>query len=345
MNTSRQTAIATALLALCALFALNAEARTIYVDAKRPNNNGNGLSAKKAKKTIQAAINVAKKGDTILVLPGTYAPIRTNNKKVAIKSVKGRAKTSIVQPSKKNGSFALASLGKVFTYKGTGRDAQFRVISVVCKSAPVTKGTASKLTGFLLDGKRRSASRVIGVTGGTVKACSIRGLGHLDRSGDWLTIDEASAAVNSKLTVCEILDNQYATTGTGLVSGSILQRCSIRNNRGNGYSYSSGRVVSGSKLYNCLVAGNSADAEAVPVFSESLLINCTVADNALVHRASSVKFSKSSKWFNCVLRDNRSQRKTVRYEYGYYDWLCFRRVLKTRHATVYYGYGNHILPV
>ena len=84
------------LLALCALLSLNADARTLYVDAKRPNNNGNGLSKAKAKKTIQAAINVAKKGDTILVYPGTYAPIKTNNKKIEIKSVKGRKKTKLV---------------------------------------------------------------------------------------------------------------------------------------------------------------------------------------------------------------------------------------------------------
>ena len=65
------------LLALCALFAASsAEARNLYVDASRPNNKGNALSLKKAKKTIQAAINIAKAGDTILVYPGTYAPIK-----------------------------------------------------------------------------------------------------------------------------------------------------------------------------------------------------------------------------------------------------------------------------
>ena len=58
-------------LALCALLAIHAaEARTLYVNAKRPSNKGNGLSVKKAKKTIQAAINIAKNGDTILVYPG-----------------------------------------------------------------------------------------------------------------------------------------------------------------------------------------------------------------------------------------------------------------------------------
>ncbi len=65
------------ILAFCALFAIHsAEARTLYVNASRPNNKGNGLKLKTAKKTIQAAVNIAKKGDTILVYPGTYSPIK-----------------------------------------------------------------------------------------------------------------------------------------------------------------------------------------------------------------------------------------------------------------------------
>ena len=84
-------------IALCAIFAIHAaEARTIYVNAKRPNNKGNGLKVKTAKKTIQAAINIAKKGDTILVYPGTYGQIWTKNKKITIKSVKGQKKTKLI---------------------------------------------------------------------------------------------------------------------------------------------------------------------------------------------------------------------------------------------------------
>ena len=79
--------------ALCALFAVQAEARTLYVDARRPNNKGNGLKLSTAKKTIQAAINIAKAGDTILVSPGSYAPIKTSNKKIATVSSSGVLKS------------------------------------------------------------------------------------------------------------------------------------------------------------------------------------------------------------------------------------------------------------
>ena len=126
------------LLALCAIFALDAGARTLYVDAKRPNNKGNGRSVKKAKKTIQAAINVAKKGDTILVLPGTYAPIKTNNKKIAIKSVKGQNKTKLAPG--KNDSVA-ADLAK--HAKKNGGTYGFAYADAI--------GNATVLSGFLLE--------------------------------------------------------------------------------------------------------------------------------------------------------------------------------------------------
>ena len=44
---------------------------------------------------LQAAIEAANEGDVILVGPGTYSPIRTNGKKITIKSTDGAANTII----------------------------------------------------------------------------------------------------------------------------------------------------------------------------------------------------------------------------------------------------------
>ena len=149
------------LLALCAILSANADARTLYVNAKRPNNSGNGLSAKKAKKTIQAAINAAKKGDTILVYPGTYAQIQTNNKKITVKSVKGKLKTKIVATKQ---CIALDLSGK-----GSKRDKETWIKG---------GGTSSKITGFRCSPKnwRTAASpqyQLAAVAaGGRVSNCS-----------------------------------------------------------------------------------------------------------------------------------------------------------------------------
>ncbi len=83
-----------ALLALAAL-ALPASAKTYYVDAATGNDNNNGLKADQAFATIQKAIDKAAAGSTILVAPGEYQAISTNNKKLTIKAVEGPDKTSI----------------------------------------------------------------------------------------------------------------------------------------------------------------------------------------------------------------------------------------------------------
>ena len=91
MNTHARLA---ALLALAA-FALPVSAKTYYVDDENGDDANTGLSATAAFATIQKAIDKAAAGSTILVAPGTYAPIKTNNKKLTIKSTAGADVTII----------------------------------------------------------------------------------------------------------------------------------------------------------------------------------------------------------------------------------------------------------
>ena len=177
-------------LVLCALLAAgSAEARTLYVNAARPNNTGNGLKPATAKKTIQAAINIARAGDTILVYPGTYHPIKTNDKRIAIKSVKGAAKTKIVKSAKFESDVVLAQLGMQL---GLRYD----------KAAATGRKTV--LCGLLLDGQNLSLGSgacMYGVSCGTVKSCTIQHLG--DKSLE----TEAVAVRNAALTGCTIKAN------------------------------------------------------------------------------------------------------------------------------------------
>ncbi len=233
--------------ALCAAFACQAGARTLYVDATRPNNNGNGLKAKTAKKTIQAAVNAAKDGDTIVVLQGAYAPIKTKNRKIAIKSKSGADKTTITH---KGSSDAIAILGKVWSeqrsYATVGGTYVF-----TWKSTPESKGTSTKLVGFTLNG--RECYGVVPVSGGTVQSCIIQ-------NGD----SDIGLTCWSKLKLCTIQNND-----TTFFKNSSFDRCKFLSNHG----YASCRSTS-SKFSNCLFAHN----EMLPL-TGCTLVNCTVADN------------------------------------------------------------------
>ena len=60
------------LVLFAATFGVVHAATTIYVDSNAADDNGDGLSLATAKKTIQAAIDIAGKNDTILIKAGTY---------------------------------------------------------------------------------------------------------------------------------------------------------------------------------------------------------------------------------------------------------------------------------
>ncbi len=275
------------LIALCALFALNAEARTIYVNASRPNNSGNGRTARKAKKTLQAAINVSKKGDTIIVYPGTYAPIETKNRKIRIKSKSGAAKTAI-RSNSDLASGAIARLGAANTRKKQSGGVLYLYVDPAD-----SKGTKTSLSGFTVDGGNLQYSA--GISGGTVKSCVVTG------------VCSQRAVCRSKLTGCTLTGNgrpEWSYYGEpDLFFGmyrSTLNRCKIQNNFGSDLhqdfadatwttAYSASLSASeSSKFVNCLITNNRHVA-----LKSCTLVNCTVADNETFAM-------KSTKAFNTV---------------------------------------------
>lgn len=81
-----------------------------YVDASRPNDTGAATSWATAKKTIQAAVNLTKNGDTVWVTNGTYvlsAEIAVTNA-ITIRGVNGPAVTIVDG----NGATRCFNLGK-----------------------------------------------------------------------------------------------------------------------------------------------------------------------------------------------------------------------------------------
>lgn len=269
------------ILSLCAILSACADARTLYVNAKAKNNNGSGLSAKKAKKTIQAAVNIAKKGDTILVYPGSYAPIKTKNLKISIKSVKGAAKTEIVKPKKATTTswdgLALAQLGKA-----------------TAKSSPVTTGRKTTLHGFLINAKNRDNEGVVGLSGGTAKFCLIENIGYDDTK----IYNSAWVAVNGALSDCIIKKN--ALFYRPIFSNCTVSRCEVSGNSGKSASFADNSILS-----NTLIVNNSIHSDAASGFASCKLYNCTVADNLFQgYRPSDIPVAEKSGFYNCILWNN-----------------------------------------
>ena len=247
--------------AFCALFAVQADARTLYVNSKRPNNKGNGYRASTAKKTIQAAINVAKKGDTILVYPGTYTSIKTNNKKITIKGVKGQKKTKI----KKRKYFHVADLSNA--------DAE---------------GKATTLVGFFLDGGKSS----YGVLGGTLKSCTMQ---NFWSEGSAICrsvlsrclvknnyIYTGSLVYDCRVLACKITENKHVqeewwSWHTVLCQSSTLVNCLIDGNSvDNGVEEHVGLIENCSVL-NCTIVNNVSYGNGFT--GQSKFYNCILWNN------------------------------------------------------------------
>lgn len=322
MNMNIKGVVAVA--ALCAIFAIKGEARTLYVNAKRPNNSGNGFKIATAKRTIQAAVNIARKGDTIIVLAGTYSPIKTGNRKIKILSLGGASKTKIVKSVKLDEEVALAQLGKPYAvYLDTS-------FSKTDSSGIWTYGGQTTLSGFTLDGKNRflgTFGHIVGVSGGTVKSCLIKGIGRscAAEDGGFRTFDRAEVAVNSTLQGCTLQGNcgrlapaefMYVSAPRGAKTastGSTFRRCKIQGN------HAAGGFEGGCALINCLVKGNTVRDQ---LFWGVKLFNCTVARNTVEARWTDSVFSLSSKYYNCILWNNRfrpARETEVLMGYVYHD--------------------------
>ncbi len=228
------------LLALCALFACDAGARTLYVDSRRPNNKGNGLSAKKAKATLQAAINVSQKGDTIIVLAGSYdAPIKTANRKIAIKAKSGPSNTTVTTPD--------WWLHKPLLDFG--------------------KGTATKFVGFTVtpnyDRQEANYGCCGGTIGGTIQKCKFLEIGGTCTK---------YAFLRSNFAVCSFEQCRAASATGGFMKNCTLNRCKVTGTMWMSI-YSRVKIVS-CEFYNTLFADNHYLRLA-----GCRLVNDTVANN------------------------------------------------------------------
>jgi len=162
-----------------------------YVDGSRPDDIGDGRSLLTAKRTIQAAVQIAGAGDEIVVESGVYAPITNSfNKTILIRSINGN-KTTLIDG-------------------GTLRRC-------------ATLGTAQNHTNTLLVGFTLQNGVISGkgggVYGGTLDRCVISRNSATQAGG---------GAADSVLYNCLVVSNT-AFSGGG-VYGKSLYNCTVVNN-------------------------------------------------------------------------------------------------------------------
>ena len=171
-------------------------AATWYVSANGGNDSNGGKSAEAPKATIQAAINAAANGDTILVGDGTYGAIVTTNRLLHIKSLNG-VETTIIDGG---GSGACV-------YAATPGDGIY-----------VTGGcTNTVIEGFTIQNGSR------GCAGGTINRCIIKSC-----SG----AEQGAGAQASILNNCLLWNNAAYSMG-GAAAYCVLRNCTVYGNRTN----------------------------------------------------------------------------------------------------------------
>ncbi|NLF62496.1 MAG: hypothetical protein GX574_15255, partial [Lentisphaerae bacterium] len=224
---------------------------TWHVDASRPDDDGDGRSWENAKQSIQAAIDAAEDGDTILVADGTYSPIASANKAIIIRSVNGAEKTII---------------------DGGG----------VERCATLDDDNSERMTaleGFTLQNGYAEEDGG-GAHGGTLNNCTLTGnsadygggahnciLTNCTLTGN--SADEfGGGAFDCTLTNCILAGNSASFSGGGACRGT-LTNCTLAGNQAD-----EGGGVWGCELYNCIAWGNSAPEAANYAYS-SFMYSCT----------------------------------------------------------------------
>jgi len=235
---------------ICGWAALSGLGATWYVDGARPDDSGDGTGWGTAKRTIQAAVDSANPGDTVIVAPGIYgdgARItpggRLQNRVVVTKDITlesrdGAEKTIIL------GACSPAGLSS----GGCGPDA----VRCIFMDRGILKG-------FTLTG---------GATGNENKE-------DLNNRGGGLY----SPSPNGLPLVYDcIISNNAAIRGGGAYGGAF-HRCRITHNR----AEKNGAGARDSQLHNCLVVFNEGPGAsfcyARPGGRNNGLFNCTVAYN------------------------------------------------------------------
>ena len=204
---------------------------TWYVDDDRPDDDGDGLSWGTAKKTIQAALDMAVDGDQVLVKPGIYESIDGYGRAVTIRSTSGAEDTIIDGDGTRRCALA-ANLAGFTLRNGSANGGGGGALECVLNQCILSGNTATMVGG--------------GAYKSTLNNCILIGNTAVAAWGG------GGGAVSSILNNCLLTGNTAFEIGGAW--DCTLRNCTVAGNSANEYY---GGVYS-CTLRNCIVWGNSA---------------------------------------------------------------------------------------
>jgi len=258
------------------LAASSAFSATYYVNAARPNDTGAATSWATAKKTIQAAVNLAKNGDTVRVTNGTYvlsAEISVTNA-ITIQSVNGPGVT-IVDGNNSNRCFNLTGACSVraFTIQNGSVPFEHDGGGILCSSANSVVSDCLIVSNGLDGIYWAWCNYGGGMSGGTARDCIFRA-NKAEHGGG-----AASTVAMNCIFEQNYTDGISGTFGWdfgdgGGMYGGEAYGCTFIGNS----SFDGGGIIYVT-AYDCLFKNNSATYSGGGSFN-SATINCTFTGNS-----------------------------------------------------------------
>ncbi len=276
-NLTRTITVPLANITYTATFTQYVGALVWYV-ATNGNDAADGMSWPTAKQTIQAAVDLAIDGDTVIVSNGVYATgtrgtpggISSNRavigKNITVQSVNGSAVTVIDGGSAVRCVFMSAGTLNGFTLQN-GRTLTLGTLSTGDDIKDLRGGGANCIFGGVLNNCTLSGNSAWwggGSEGGTLNNCSLSGNSSGDVGGGSCqgTLNNCTLSGNSAnegggaslctLNNCTLTGNSSAGVGGG-ADFSTLNNCVLSGN----LAFSGGGAYNGT-LNNCTLTGNSA---------------------------------------------------------------------------------------
>jgi hypothetical protein len=274
--------------------ALHAQAATFYVDASRADDTGAGTSWATAKKTIQAAVNMAVTGETVLVTNGVYNIGTTvtpgyalNNRLVitndiTVRSVNGPTVT-VIEGSGSNSFNTVSAVRCVYMTCGN--------LEGFVLNGGATYGTGGLGSSLFQERYGGGVNMVYSSAGTTVSNCVIQYCRSINGGG----------AYGGTLNNCTLIGNN-ANIGGGSCAGT-LNKCVLLNNSAHyGGGYDGGTPNSGGTLNHCTLSGNAAFWSGGGS-NGGTLNHCTLSRNSALQGGGSA----NSKLLNCTLSGNSAE--------------------------------------